>query len=167
MQEYERQGYITLDYWLRMKFSNTKTPYYEPNENVEWRHQAGAQTDCLLQYKEAAEYIAFFDMDDILFPKNYPTYLEEFSAEWALQPDATSVFYGRREHEFLKAESLSEFSFRDLVSSLRSSPTVKRGKVVVKPDRYNSTWIHFSYNEDQGTRRVFALTIFSSFYQKS
>ncbi|CAL2040174.1 unnamed protein product [Caenorhabditis brenneri] len=154
MREYERQGYITLDYWLRMKFEKTETPYFEPNENIEWRNQAGAQTDCLLQYKEAAEYIAFFDMDDILFPKNYPTYLEEFSAEWALQPSATSVFYGRREHEFIKAETISEFSFRDLIASLRSSPTVKRGKVVVKPDRYNSTWIHFSNNEDEKTRRT-------------
>ncbi|EFO85227.1 hypothetical protein CRE_24681, partial [Caenorhabditis remanei] len=156
MKEYEREGYLTLDFWLRMKFEHTTTPYFEPNENIEWRNQAGAQTDCLLQYKEAAEYIAFFDMDDILFPKNYPTYLEEFSAEWALQPDATSVFYGRREHEFVKvyfpAETLSQFSFIELVRSLRSSPTVKRGKVVVKPDRYNSTWIHFSNNESEGTR---------------
>ena len=102
MKEYEREGYLTLDFWLRMKFEHTTTPYFEPNENIEWRNQAGAQTDCLLQYKEAAEYISFFDMDDILFPKNYPTYLEEFNAEWALQPDATSVFYGRREHEFVK-----------------------------------------------------------------
>ncbi|ULT94902.1 hypothetical protein L3Y34_003974 [Caenorhabditis briggsae] len=153
MKEYERQGYITLDYWIRMKFQHTQTPYFEPNENIEWRNQAGAQTDCLLQYKEAAEYIAFFDMDDILFPKNYPTYLEEFNAEWALQPRATSVFYGRREHEFVKAETLDEFSFIDLIKSLRSSPTVKRGKVVVKPDRYNSTWIHYSNNENEATRR--------------
>uniref|UniRef100_A0A1I7V028 G_PROTEIN_RECEP_F1_2 domain-containing protein n=1 Tax=Caenorhabditis tropicalis TaxID=1561998 RepID=A0A1I7V028_9PELO len=152
MKEYERQGYLTLDYWLRMKFENTRTPYFEPNENIEWRNQAGAQTDCLLQYKEAAEYIAFFDMDDILFPKNYPTYFEEFNAEWALQPEATSVFYGRREHEFIKG-SLDQLNFRDLVSSLRSSPTVKRGKVVVKPERYNSTWIHYSNNEDERTRR--------------
>ncbi|CCD62008.1 Glycosyltransferase family 92 protein ZK381.2 [Caenorhabditis elegans] len=144
MQEYERQGYITLDYWLRMKFSNTKTPYYEPNENVEWRHQAGAQTDCLLQYKEAAEYIAFFDMDDILFPKNYPTYLEEFNSVLAANPGKNYLFYGRREHEFVKASTLTEFSFTELVQSLRSSQTVKRGKVVVRPEAYNSTWIHNS-----------------------
>lgn len=102
MKEYERQGYITLDYWLRMKFSDPKTPYIEPNENVEWRHQAGAQTDCLLQYKEAAEYIAFFDMDDILFPKEYPIYLEEFNSVLAAHPGTNYLFYGRREHEFVK-----------------------------------------------------------------
>ncbi|CAB05705.2 Glycosyltransferase family 92 protein [Caenorhabditis elegans] len=144
MKEYERQGYITLDYWLRMKFSDPKTPYIEPNENVEWRHQAGAQTDCLLQYKEAAEYIAFFDMDDILFPKEYPIYLEEFNSVLAAHPGTNYLFYGRREHEFVKASTLSDFSFTDLVKSLRSSQTIKNGKVVVRPDAYNSTWIHNS-----------------------
>ncbi|EGT37012.1 hypothetical protein CAEBREN_12496 [Caenorhabditis brenneri] len=147
MQEYERLGYLTIDFWLRMKFSNVSTPYFEPNSHVEWRNQAGAQIDCLLQYKEAAEFIAFFDMDDILFPKTYPTYLQEFRAEWEIDPTSNSIYYGRREHEFLKAETLSEFSFKELVSSLRSSPTVKRGKVVVKPERYNSTWIHYSWHD--------------------
>uniref|UniRef100_A0A1I7V029 Glycosyltransferase family 92 protein n=1 Tax=Caenorhabditis tropicalis TaxID=1561998 RepID=A0A1I7V029_9PELO len=152
MKEYERQGYITLDYWLRMKFTQTETPYFEPNANIEWRNQAGAQTDCLLQYKEAAEYIAFFDMDDILFPKDYPTYLEEFNAEWIMEPETTSLFYGRREHEFLKAQSISTFNFTELIESLRSSPTVKRGKVVVKPETYNHTWIHYSWHENPNTR---------------
>ncbi|EFO85244.1 hypothetical protein CRE_24683 [Caenorhabditis remanei] len=152
MKVYERLGYLTLDYWLRMKFTTVETPYFEPNGNIEWRNQAGAETDCLLQYKEAAEYIAFFDMDDILFPASYPTYLEEFNAEWALQPNATSLLYGRREHEFIKARSMFEFSFVELVDSLRSSPTVKRGKVVVKPETYNHTWIHYSWHEDPTTR---------------
>uniref|UniRef100_A0A1I7V020 Glycosyltransferase family 92 protein n=1 Tax=Caenorhabditis tropicalis TaxID=1561998 RepID=A0A1I7V020_9PELO len=152
MREYEKRGYLTLDYWLRMKFEQAQTPYFEPNGNIEWRNQAGAETDCLLQYKEAAEYIAFFDMDDILFPATYPTYLEEFNAEWALQPNATSLLYGRREHEFIKAQTMSEFSFTELVESLRSSPTVKRGKVVVKPETYNHTWIHYSWHEDISTR---------------
>ncbi|CAI2352026.1 unnamed protein product [Caenorhabditis sp. 36 PRJEB53466] len=152
MKEYERQGYMTLDFWLRMKFTHSQTAYFEPNANVEWRNQAGAETDCLLQYKEAAQYIAFFDMDDILFPKNYATYLQEFNAEWALQPNSSSILYGRREHEFVKAETLSEFSFIELVDSLKSSPLVKRGKVVVKPERYNSTWIHYSQHEDLSTR---------------
>ncbi|ULT91705.1 hypothetical protein L3Y34_009386 [Caenorhabditis briggsae] len=55
MREYERRGYITIDFWLRMKFAKSETPFFEPNGHVEWRNQAGAQIDCLLQYKEAAE----------------------------------------------------------------------------------------------------------------
>ena len=56
-------------------------------------------------FEEAAEYIAFFDMDDILFPKTYPRYIEEFQAEWSVDPTSNSIYYGRREHEFVKGES--------------------------------------------------------------
>lgn len=51
MQEYERIGYITIEKWLKMKFNNPETPFFEPNLNTELRNQAGAHADCLLQYK--------------------------------------------------------------------------------------------------------------------
>lgn len=51
LKVYESWGSLTLDYWVRMKFKETLTPYADPMKNVEWRNQAGAQTDCLLQYK--------------------------------------------------------------------------------------------------------------------
>ncbi|CAI2352027.1 unnamed protein product [Caenorhabditis sp. 36 PRJEB53466] len=165
MKEYEREGYMTLDFWLRMKFTHSQTAYFEPNANVEWRNQAGAETDCLLQYKVGSTFGRVVDVclgggtvhcilrhGRYSVPKNYPTYLQEFNAEWALQPNSSSILYGRREHEFVKAETLSEFSFIELVDSLKSSPLVKRGKVVVKPERYNSTWIHYSQHEDLSTR---------------
>ncbi|ULT87880.1 hypothetical protein L3Y34_007214 [Caenorhabditis briggsae] len=152
MKEYERQGYLTIEKWMRMKFDKPGSQYFEPNLNTELRNQAGALTDCLLQYKEAAEYIAFFDLDDVLFPLNYPTYLEEFNAEYAQKPDATSLVYGRREHEFIKAETLAEYDFHELVASLKTSYT-RAGKVVVKPDRHNTTWIHASHREDP-TKRI-------------
>uniref|UniRef100_A0A1I7V030 Glycosyltransferase family 92 protein n=2 Tax=Caenorhabditis tropicalis TaxID=1561998 RepID=A0A1I7V030_9PELO len=152
MKEYEKQGYLTIDFWLKIKFADPKSPYFEPNVNTELRNQIGAQMDCLLQYKEAAEYIAFFDMDDVLFPKNYPTYLEEFTAEWTLKPNATSVAYGRREHEFIKAETLAEYSFNELIASLKSAKGVKTAKLVVKPELHNTTGLHFSLHEDYRLR---------------
>ena len=54
--------------------------------------------------------------------------------------------------QFIPAETLSEFNFPDLLESLRSSDEMGTGKVVVRPDRYNSTWIHYSKNEDLTTR---------------
>ncbi|CAO4378396.1 unnamed protein product [Caenorhabditis nigoni] len=156
MKEYERQGYLTIEKWMRMKFDKPGSQYFEPNLNTELRNQAGALTDCLLQYKEAAEYIAFFDLDDVLFPLNYPTYLEEFNAEYAQKPDATSLVYGRREHEFIKAETLAEYNFHELVASLKTSYT-RAGKVVVKPERHNTTWIHASHREDP-TKRIHITT---------
>ncbi|CAL2042501.1 unnamed protein product [Caenorhabditis brenneri] len=175
MKEYETMGYLTMKKWVKMKITNSETPYFELNLNTELRNQAGALSDCLLQYKEAAEFIAFFDMDDILVPLNYPTYLQEFTAEWQVQENTTSLIYGRREHEFVKgmihvlirsgqvlpdpvrpglklnSERLSEFNFHELVASLRSS-LVKAGKSVVKPALHNSTWIHVSHREAASTR---------------
>ncbi|EFO94533.1 hypothetical protein CRE_05197 [Caenorhabditis remanei] len=39
MKVYEREGYLTLDYWLRMKLTSTESPYFDPNSNIEWRNQ--------------------------------------------------------------------------------------------------------------------------------
>ncbi|EFP00030.1 hypothetical protein CRE_18771 [Caenorhabditis remanei] len=50
VKEYEKLGYVTVDYWMRYKFKNKTFDSPEPNSNVEWRNQAGAHTDCLLHY---------------------------------------------------------------------------------------------------------------------
>uniref|UniRef100_A0A1I7V446 Glycosyltransferase family 92 protein n=1 Tax=Caenorhabditis tropicalis TaxID=1561998 RepID=A0A1I7V446_9PELO len=135
MKEYERQGYLTMEMWLRMKFPSPGSQFFEPNMNSQSRNSA--MTDCLLQYKEATEYIAFFDMDDILFPLLYPTYLEEFNAAWT--PGASSLIYGRRSHQFVKAETLTEYNFHRLVDSLRTlEPEEER--VVLKPEAHRNSW---------------------------
>ncbi|CAI5448670.1 unnamed protein product [Caenorhabditis angaria] len=152
MLEYEKAGYITLDKWIRIKFPDPKSAYIDANPHVEWRNQAGAQTDCLMKYKEAVDYIAFFDMDDILFPKFAMNYWEEFNYMYNVRPDATALSYGRREHEFIKPSTLDEFSFMEIVGSLKSSPLVKSGKVVIRPENYNSTWIHFTWHHPKQTR---------------
>lgn len=52
---------------------------FDPNTELEFRNQASAMTDCLLQYKEAAEFIVFPDPDDILVPVLGKNYYEEFT----------------------------------------------------------------------------------------
>ncbi|KAF1752223.1 hypothetical protein GCK72_018777 [Caenorhabditis remanei] len=159
MKEYERQGYVTMEMWLRMKFEQPGSKFFEPNLNTELRNQAGAASDCLLQYKEAAEYIAFFDMNDLLFPVHYPTYLEEFNAIWAQKPNATSLVYKQVEHEFLNPSNLSEYSFHELVASLRTS-SARSFRVVVKPVLHNSIGIHGSDWEDPNTRSPISISAF-------
>uniref|UniRef100_A0A1I7TW29 Glycosyltransferase family 92 protein n=1 Tax=Caenorhabditis tropicalis TaxID=1561998 RepID=A0A1I7TW29_9PELO len=149
-----------------MKFDKSETPYFEPNANTEERNRAGAYTDCLLQYKEAAKYIAFFDLDDILFPVKHSTYLSEFNAEWKLQPNASAVYYMRKEHEFAKTEYLSEFSFNDIVSSLKSSNTLKPGKFVLRPGQNNFTWIHANLEEQSVKSQIVGGAIIIHIVQK-
>lgn len=78
MLEYQKAGYLLLEPWLRLNLSSIPLYEFNPNINVEFRNQAAAQTDCLLKYKESAEFISFMDLDDILIPRLAGTYKEEF-----------------------------------------------------------------------------------------
>lgn len=60
---------------------------FDPNIELEFRNQASAMTDCLLMYKEAAEYIMFPDPDDVIIPRTGSSYLEEFN--WVRGGDTT------------------------------------------------------------------------------
>ncbi|ULT87698.1 hypothetical protein L3Y34_007100 [Caenorhabditis briggsae] len=153
LREYEKQGYITIENWLRIKFSETTSPYFEPNANMELANRAGAYADCLLQYKEAAKYVAFLDLEDFIFPVMRTTYLREFNAEFEYQLSASSILYTTRDHLLVKAESLEEFSFYDIVASLKTMTTsLKIGKVVVRADRYNLTSIYGNMNTNDRNR---------------
>ncbi|EFO89173.1 hypothetical protein CRE_30593 [Caenorhabditis remanei] len=129
MKEYEKQGYVTIDFWRRMKFAHSETPIKKQQNTL---------------------HSSIWMM--------YTSYLEEFDSEWTIQPNASSIVFKRREHEFVKAEYLSEFSMHDIISSLKSSRTIKAGKVIVKPHLYNSTWIHDSQHEDPKMRHRVGIT---------
>ncbi|PIC24989.1 hypothetical protein B9Z55_018090 [Caenorhabditis nigoni] len=152
MQEYEKQGYATIEPWLRMKVSSSKSQFYEPNGNVELGNRAGAFTDCLLQYKEAAQYIAFIDIADLLFPVMKNSYLKEFHAEFKFHNSDSSIYYKRKGHELVKPDTLAEFSFSDAIDSLKTVTSSKKGIVVVKPHRWNSTGIYGSQYETKRNR---------------
>ena len=52
---------------------------FRANLELEFRNQASAMTDCLLMYKEAAEYIMFPDPDDLIIPRMGYSYFSEFN----------------------------------------------------------------------------------------
>uniref|UniRef100_A0A8R1DJU2 Glycosyltransferase family 92 protein n=2 Tax=Caenorhabditis japonica TaxID=281687 RepID=A0A8R1DJU2_CAEJA len=145
LKVYERWGSVTLDYWVRMKFLETQAPYNDPMRNVEWRNQAGAQTDCLLQYKEVADFITFFDIDDILIPRLSHNYHQEFSSHFQAIPSFHSIFYTKRDVAVQKVNNVSDFSFRHIFSTMVIRDEIGYGKSIVNPLRYNSTWIHHSF----------------------
>ncbi|CAI5452076.1 unnamed protein product [Caenorhabditis angaria] len=144
LQLYEKWGSVTLDYWVRMKFNETFTPYKEPNRNVEWRNQAGAQTDCLLQYKEVADFIAFFDIDDILIPRYSHNYHQEFSSHFSAFPNYHTIFYWKRDVIVNKIESATDLTFAKIFSTMKVTKQNDYGKSIINPLKVNSTWIHHS-----------------------
>lgn len=144
ISEYEKMGLVSIEPWLTIKFSSTDGPYLEPNRNVELRNQAGAHTDCLLKYKESASFIGSLDMDDILIPNNANSYYEEFEREYAGSQFISALHYDKYDYKTIKVSELRSQSLSAIVKNAERLSTKDTGKSFVRPERFNSTWSHWS-----------------------
>ncbi|KAH7718829.1 Protein F59C6.8 [Aphelenchoides avenae] len=50
LKVYERRGLVDIQTWANIVLGDQGLDY-NPNEELEWRNQASAHTDCLLKYK--------------------------------------------------------------------------------------------------------------------
>lgn len=146
VKEYEREGYVTVDHWIRPKFSITSGIFLEPNANSEWRNQAGAQTDCLLQYKESATFITFFDLDDVLFPHGFDTYYDEFAFLSFLHPTVKTFHYDKRQFVVENSAKLTDIKFPKMFNHSHYESEFRTGKVMARPSSLDSMWIRHSFN---------------------
>ncbi|KAH7721653.1 Protein F13G3.3 b [Aphelenchoides avenae] len=100
LKVYERRGLVDIQTWANIVLGDQGLDY-NPNEELEWRNQASAHTDCLLKYKQAAEFIIVADIDDILFPRLGSKYIGEFRRLAARAPTAASFSYNRYNADFV------------------------------------------------------------------
>lgn len=145
IKEYEKEGYVTLDFWIRPKFASAPDAP-EPNSNMEWRNIGGGYTDCLLQYKESAAFVTFFDLDDILFPSGFDSYYAEFSYLSIMNPTIRSFHYDKREYLIYRESQINELNFKEMFGHAYYATQVFVGKTVAKPENVDSMWIHKSFN---------------------
>uniref|UniRef100_A0A914E6I0 Glycosyltransferase family 92 protein n=1 Tax=Acrobeloides nanus TaxID=290746 RepID=A0A914E6I0_9BILA len=80
---------------------------YDPNTQLDWRNQATAHTDCLLKYREAADFIIVGDIDDILFPRLAKSYFEEFQLLTISNPYAVGFIYNRYNTEIFTTKTIA------------------------------------------------------------
>ncbi|EGT31146.1 hypothetical protein CAEBREN_18608 [Caenorhabditis brenneri] len=145
VKEYEKLGYVTLDFWMRYKFQNSTLDSPEPNSNVEWRNQAGATTDCLLQYKEVASFITFVDLDDVLVPRGFDSYFDEFSSLYYFYPNILTFQYPKREIMLHNKPTIHDINLVEQFSHPWFGTYEDTGKIVARPIDLNSMWIHRSF----------------------
>ncbi|EFO99711.1 hypothetical protein CRE_18770 [Caenorhabditis remanei] len=145
VKEYEKLGYVTVDYWMRYKFKNKTFDSPEPNSNVEWRNQAGAHTDCLLQYKEVASFITFVDLDDVLVPRGFDSYYEEFSSLFYFHPNILTFQYPKREIMLHNKPTIDDINLVEQFCHPWFATTTDTGKIVARPVDLDSMWIHRSF----------------------
>lgn len=114
---------LTTQPWLIVKFSQVENQFLEPNRNLELRNPAAAYTDCLLQYKEAAQFIGFMEMEDLLFPSNANTYYEEFEREYEGSFMISALYYQVLEQQSEKCKTFSLFPYSPSIYSQWSIST--------------------------------------------
>ncbi|WKX90349.1 hypothetical protein Q1695_009300 [Nippostrongylus brasiliensis] len=127
---------------------------FDPNIELEFRNQASAMTDCLLMYKESAKFIIFPDTDDVIIPRLGRTYLEEFEKVFNVYPDAAVIAYNMSQSAITTTTSPSTYSPVDILKSLQFKGETRWGKLVVRPERTDSAWIHRSYGIREGFKQV-------------
>ncbi|PIC24979.1 hypothetical protein B9Z55_018087 [Caenorhabditis nigoni] len=149
LYEYDIEGYITLQPWDRVLFPFVPGDIADPYQEIEFQSLAGAQTDCLLQYKESAEFVALFDLNDILIPKSASTLLEEFQHILGNQERVSFLSYTRRNHE-INVFNNTEFSIGEMVDSLADRNTTKFSKSVVVTKNLNFTSMDRPYFVPEG-----------------
>ncbi|CAI5451155.1 unnamed protein product [Caenorhabditis angaria] len=154
MKEYEDQDYLTVQPWISAKFHKVNPDVADPYNDVEFRNQAGSQTDCLLKYKESAKYVTFLDLDDVLIPRLAPTYLEEFRIISRLNPGKSMLHYHKENHAVTTVSNSNMFSFSKMFRSLKHYPVQETGKIVLDPRYLNFTWIHWPPKMPDGLTKI-------------
>ncbi|KAH7707512.1 Protein F59C6.8 [Aphelenchoides avenae] len=141
---YEKLDLVHVEPWYPAMIKSTEHDLgYDPNFEVEWRNQAGAHTDCLIQYKEAADFIFFSDFDEVIFPKLGQTFREEFERLWQMVPAACAFTYQRYNSVFSSDQSPVDYSMLKLLNSTEILNQWMTGKAVVRPQLVETMWIHY------------------------
>ncbi|EGT32978.1 hypothetical protein CAEBREN_08711 [Caenorhabditis brenneri] len=145
LRVYEEEGYVTVKPWNRINLLNRDERDFNPNLNVEFRSQAAAQTDCLLRYKEASEFVAFVDLDDLIIPRQANNYVNEFRYLAAEHPTVAYFTYMKENTRTRAYKRANVFSVEHVLRSIQFEQTTETGKMIAIPSKVNNTWIHWPH----------------------
>ncbi|KAK0397890.1 hypothetical protein QR680_002322 [Steinernema hermaphroditum] len=145
LKVYQKKGYAEIEFWPMLSLGQhfEDEMGFSPNEQLDWRNQASAHSDCLLKYKDAAKFIIISDIDDVLFPRIGETYIEEFMKLSSDYPNAAGFTYNRYNAEVTTTLNPQEFSLSNLIDSSEIHHEWEDGKSVYNPERVFTAWIHW------------------------
>ncbi|CAI5452382.1 unnamed protein product [Caenorhabditis angaria] len=134
---YSKNKLLSYEIWPDTSFA----PEDEPLFHFEMRTKKATNTDCLLQFKNIAQFISFPDLEDLLIPNSGLTYSEEFSKYF--ESSTNLLFYQKINFEFMLNEN--RWLTDSIIRLVDGSYT---GNTIIQPKYYNSTWSHL-LNEDE------------------
>nr|CAD2174761.1 unnamed protein product [Meloidogyne enterolobii] len=138
---YEKSGLVQIRPSLEMPSTNTELDY-NPNSETSWQNQLTNFQDCLYEFKESAEFIAFPDWDDFFFTSNYNIPYYPILQKFAEQNPKVNTFIIDRYmgyHESLdemniKGHKIKEFWKKGIKYSTKDTQYFY-GKAIYKPNR--------------------------------
>uniref|UniRef100_A0A0N4ZBU0 Glycosyltransferase family 92 protein n=1 Tax=Parastrongyloides trichosuri TaxID=131310 RepID=A0A0N4ZBU0_PARTI len=143
LDAYKKEGYAEIEPWAKINLGKEYNLGFDVNQELDWRNQASAHTDCFLKYKDAAEFILVGDIDDILFPKMGKNYYEEFVYFSKMYPSAAGFIYDRYNTEVTASVTPQNFKLDSLLDSSRVYNEWEDGKYVVNTSRVDTAWLHW------------------------
>uniref|UniRef100_A0A914R1A4 Glycosyltransferase family 92 protein n=1 Tax=Panagrolaimus davidi TaxID=227884 RepID=A0A914R1A4_9BILA len=152
---YEKKGFIKTENFAFVDFDDKTVSKIGINPMLELnsRNQPLALTDCLMKYRESAEFIIIADVDDILFPERKPFY-NEFSFWSKVYSNFSAFMYYRSYAKIEVAETFEEFSFEKTIKSLKKIDVLDFGKTVYKTKNVEAAWIHWPPFKNRTTATV-------------
>ncbi|KAI1691173.1 glycosyltransferase family 92 domain-containing protein [Ditylenchus destructor] len=102
LQAYKEEGVLEFEPWTLSKLDEESIVEIglDPRLEFEWRNQPAAYTDCILKYKEIAQFLIMADLDDIWFPHMANTFMDEFRLLSKQFPTAAAFYYNRHDVEY-------------------------------------------------------------------
>ncbi|KAH7718557.1 Protein F59C6.8 [Aphelenchoides avenae] len=140
MQQYEADGMLSIRHSLVMP--SVPTMDRDPNSETEWGNQLAVFQECLYEFRESAEFIAFPDWDDLLVTLRHNSIVEAFRLSATMFPSAGAFVVKRTDTTFLGNENAFDMESSLYQLRIPRSPTYMPGKMFVRPARVQSIWIH-------------------------
>ena len=121
----------------------TQSFSYDPDAETEYSNQMTNSLECLYEFKESAEFIAFTDWDDVLLSPRLGFFGKTFHDISNRHPLAASFAVARLDASLPKPFSkTNKFNFETAVKDVVYGETLPDPKIVVRPERVAGIWIH-------------------------
>ncbi|KAI1709434.1 glycosyltransferase family 92 domain-containing protein [Ditylenchus destructor] len=154
VKQYKLSGIVEIRPSMTMPYK-LDTLDYNPNAETQWNNQVVNFQDCLYEFRESAEYIAFPDWDDLMATPGFkplPGVLKSLSER---MPIVGSFVYARYTGAFesltnmtRKRYTLDEFWKKGFRYTLNKEHIQYIGKVVVRPKSVIAVRFHDSVMRD-------------------
>ncbi|CAD5207794.1 unnamed protein product [Bursaphelenchus xylophilus] len=142
LEFYERQGKVKLKNGVIMPVIPELAPYQDPNAHTDSLNIMTSNTECLYEYRQAAEFMLFADFDDIFIPRKFNTIYEEVLALSNRFPTAPSFRFPWAKAKFVMEETPFKFNITEMFSIFHIDSTSDKGKSIFRPLKIRRGLVH-------------------------